>query len=418
MILNSIKKIFNEGRVILSGEITSPGFDKPENLFFSYPEEFDYSLNSDADPFFAAMLIPAMMSNEDIEIIPPISRKLILNQQTIQDIFSVWYPNNFHAVRVKYRETVAHPDTYPVKNATFFSMGVDSMYSMLKNLPQNNAPKEKRLNSLLYFKGLELPLSVYKKGQDIEVIRQAGEIARHYNLELIAGETNLRDIFPLSWEYYYCGPGLAAAALSLSNGFKNILVPSTYSYSTIIPLPSHPMVDNYWSNEKTQLIHDGAEKNRAGKIVDLIVNDPFALNNLRVCVDNEGGSTNCGKCWKCIRTMLTLEIIGKLKEAASFPPEIPKNYNLKLKAYDFDSMVFALENLNLAKKYGRTEIYKTIENEIRIGKLDQMRKGRSITFIVSEFLFYIFSKIGRRLKLSIAWPHSRFMSFVRPKIAP
>jgi len=96
--------------------------------------------------------------------------------------------------------------------------------------------------------------------------------------------------------------------------------------------------------------------------------------------------------------MVSLEIAGKLKDAGSFPDKLPENYPLKFKAYQYDSMLFALENFKLAKKYGRTEIAKLISREIRLGKLDQLTEGKNRLYILSEAAHYFYHKMLRRLK--------------------
>ena len=43
------------------------------------------------------------------------------------------------------------------------------------------------------------------------------------------------------------------------------------------------------------------------------------MRNLHVCWQN-GTAHNCGRCEKCVRTLLTLELLGVREKAASFPP--------------------------------------------------------------------------------------------------
>lgn len=398
MILKSITREVKNNKAVLSAEISYNQNTETQTLFFSYPEEyFDY-LPQSADPFFPALLIPAMEMKEDLEIVPPISAKIIQNQPIIQDVFATWHPEKFSKINIiANNQTEIKAETQIIRNATFFSLGVDSMYSMLKYLPWQNPAKEKALTSLIYMKGLELPLSVYIKGQDKEVIDSVKKVAEHYKLEAIVGETNIRDIFPLDWEDYYFGPGLAATALSLSQGFRNVYIPSSHSYATLFPDPSSPLLDSLWSNENTFLFHDGSERERVQKITDMIVHDPFALKNLRVCVSNEGGNYNCGKCWKCIRTMITLEIIDKLHDCGSFPNQLPKNYSMQLRTYIIDSLEFTKENLRLAQKHGKKDLERILEREIRVGKLDLMRNGKPISYLVKEMAHYLYVKTARRM---------------------
>jgi len=399
MVIQSIEKIKKGDKAILRAQINSQAFTNPQSVFFSYPGRFLDFLPETADPFFPAMLIPSMLSGEDLEIIPPISSRLLENQQTIQDILSTWHPLDFKKINLIAQNVSGKSPEKKNRNATFFSLGVDSMYTMLKHLPVNKPAPGRGLSSLIYMKGLELPLSVYSKGQDQEVINASKKVADHYNLELIVGETNLRDVFPLDWEDHYFGPGLAATALSLSKGFKNVYIPSSHSYAFFFHDPSSPLLDHLWSNEHTHIFHDGAEKERAQKIADLIANDSYALNNLRVCVDNEGGIQNCGNCAKCIRTMITLEIIGRLKSAASFPDELPEDYFRRLNTFIPDSLEFTRENLKLARKYGRKDLEKHLEREIRIGELDVFRGGKPVGYLLKEMGFYLQVKIARKLRL-------------------
>ena len=395
----SVNKNIADGKAILSAKIESESYPEAREIFFTYPEEFADHLPVSADPFFPAVLIPAMLAGEDMEVFPPLSGKLFTSQTHIQDIFNTWYPSKMNRINVRAENLTKTVTAEPVKTATFFSLGVDSMYSMLKHLPANDPPPGRQLTSLIFMKGLELPLSVYVNGQDRELIATIKKLSDHYNLELLTGETNIRDVFPISYEKYYFGPCLAATALSLSAGFKNILIPSSNSYADLYPDPSSPLLDPLWSNETTTLFHDGSEKERAEKIADLISHDEYALNNLRVCVDNEGGSSNCCRCWKCTRTMVTLEIIGRLKESKAFPLGLPGNYARALRTYDIDSMVYTKENLKLARNYGKKEIAEKLYNEIRIGTFDIYRDGKSLQYMFRELFYYFSVKLGRALKI-------------------
>ncbi len=399
MKLYQIHKYLQKGKVILSAEVESSGFSRPQTIFYSYPERLYDAVPVSADPFFPALLVPAMMQDEPLEVNGPFSKKMMENQGIIQDVFSVWYPQKFNRIPVIANNLKGKATRENVKNGTFFSLGVDSMYSMLKHLPQNQPLPGKELTSLVYMKGLELPLSDYCQCQDHEVIECIEKVGRHYGLEVIAGETNIRDVFPLNWEGHYFGPGLAASALSLSDRFRNFYIPASHSYAILFHDPSSVLLDNLWSNETCSIHHDGSEKDRAGKIADMIIHDAYALDNLRVCVCNEGGCYNCGKCWKCIRTMITLKILNKLKQAASFPDELPEHYWMELRTYQPRSMAFTIENLKLARQYKERDIEKILQREIRVGNLDLFREGKPMGYLLSEFFHYLLIKTGKKLRM-------------------
>lgn len=397
MILLSIKKEVLLDKVILTAQIKSEKSGLDEELFFSYPSRFSDFVSETADPFFPALLIPCMLNNEDLKIIPPLSAQLFDNQFVLQGIFHKWHPDNLSKIKVVAKSLHDEGKELSCNNASFFSMGVDSTYTMLKYLPENNPFKSKELTHLIYMKGLELPLSIYAKGQDAEVIEVIGRIANHYNIDFIVGETNLRDVFPIDYEKYYFGPCLASVALSLSDGFDNVYIPSSNSYADIWPDPSTPLTDPLWSVEQFHIVHDGSEKDRAEKITDLIASNQYALDHLRVCVNNEGGNYNCCSCFKCIRTMVTLEIIDKRENSLSFPKPLPKNFAKELRTYKEDNIDYAIENLKLAKKYQKKRITRILEREIMVGRIDALRNGRSMFCLLKMVFKYFCLKFKYRI---------------------
>ena len=57
--------------------------------------------------------------------------------------------------------------------------------------------------------------------------------------------------------------------------------------------------------------------------VRLIANQPALLRNLRVCAaDSVGQLYNCGRCWKCLMTMVALLAVGALDACPTLPHEI------------------------------------------------------------------------------------------------
>ncbi len=400
MHIKKLRKFVSNGQAILSAEAESKSFDKTQNIFFAYPDEYLYCLPENADPFLPAAMIPAMMYGEDLTIDAPLSRELLDNQSLIQDIFITWYPEDFKRIRITASEIIDTEPYFLKQNATFFSLGVDSMYTMLKYLKSNNPTPGKEITGLIYMKGLELPLSAYKDHQEIHVTQSINELTLRYNLDVIIGETNIQDVFPIEWETRYSGPGLASVALSLSKGFDHIYIPSSHSYANLAANPCSPLTDGLWSSGQVKIIHDGAEAERAEKIERLITKDDYALNKLRVCIDNEGGDYNCGKCWKCIRTMITLKILGKLKNSNSFPDALPDNYTNSLRTYYQSSLKFTMENYKLAQKYTDKQMEQVLGREIRLGKLDLIRDKMPIYFLFNEMLYYYWWKALKKLGVS------------------
>jgi hypothetical protein len=120
----------------------------------------------------------------------------------------------------------------------------------------------------------------------------------------------------------------------LSGQLKTMYLPATHTYAELFPCGSHPLLDPLWSTETLEIVHDGCEATRVEKVAR-IAQSGAALRYLRVCWENRDGAYNCGRCEKCLRTMISLRVAGALDRCATF--DRPLDYGalsrLKLDAY-------------------------------------------------------------------------------------
>jgi hypothetical protein len=70
---------------------------------------------------------------------------------------------------------------------------------------------------------------------------------------------------------------------------------------------------------------------------------------LRVCIKNEGGAFNCGRCYKCVRTAVPLRVLGAWQDARTFPEKSTDHWE---QVIDGDHLVLIEENLDFARKTG------------------------------------------------------------------
>jgi hypothetical protein len=314
--------------------------------FFAYPEAFEAFVVESADPFVPALLVPALHAGEPLEIDPPVSRLLLSRLPRVQDIYLSWFPPPAHPFRrievaARPREGPAGPPAAGV--GAFFSGGVDSFFTLLRPRPD----PARRPTHLLYLVGIEQPLG-RSRGTDV-VTGAVEEVARRTGTTLIPGQSNIRDLFTLNYELYYNGAALLAAALPLTGGLGTVLVPSTFSYGQLQPWGSHPILDPLWETEALAVVHDGCEALRVEKI-EALLGEPTALEGLRVCLDNDGGPSNCGRCRKCVRTMLALDILDALPRAKGFPAALPADVD---RLFGEDNEAFRGELLDFARRVGR-----------------------------------------------------------------
>jgi hypothetical protein len=303
------------------------------------------------DVFAAAMLLPAMRVGEALRIGAPVSPRLAIMLPRIRDIFHTWWP---HLSRIDIDVTPAVASAAPASNrsATFFSGGVDSFYTFLKH-HGGHGTLQVPMAHVIFMRGVETRLQ-HLTGVD-ETEQSVREIAARMGANVIVGETNFRTVLQgpeehLHWERHYHGSALAAIALGLSQGLGFACIPSAFSYNHLVAHGSTPLVDEMFSTERLQVLHDGAEATRPMKVARIIQWDrDLVLQHLRVCLENRGGASNCGRCRKCVRTAVPLRVLGVWNDAVLFKDKRTDHWERVMMQ---DHLVLTDENLRFAQEHG------------------------------------------------------------------
>jgi hypothetical protein len=275
---------------------------------------------NDANPFAAALLLPSMKQGTNLIIEGKISRQLYQGMQAIMQEVLHW-DIDLHPIKIEAAALVTDPPR-PQRSASFFSGGVDSFYTYLKH--KTDPVEENRIDGFILVDGFDINrrnLQLWDR-----TLANIESVAKTDSVELIVVRSNIQHLVQpiLVWDYSH-GGCLAAVGLLLRGGFHQIYIPSTHSVSEQIPWGSNLALDRHWSTESTTFIHDGTEATRLEKVISQIAQSPLALRHLRVCFANEKGAYNCGRCDKCLRTMINLFVAGALEKSGTFPHHIDHN---------------------------------------------------------------------------------------------
>jgi hypothetical protein len=100
-----------------------------------------------------------------------------------------------------------------------------------------------------------------------------------------------------------------------------VTIGSTFTWAQLFPWGSHPFLDPLWSTEWCELVHSGCEADRPAKARFIADRHPALLKHVRVCWQ-DGRTTNCGQCEKCLRTMVDFQIAGVTEHCDSLPRTI------------------------------------------------------------------------------------------------
>ncbi len=334
------------------------GFDE-FRLCFDFPLAAEGALELLADPFVAALLpLCFWKRNLKLTVAAPISDNLPGQIRQLQDIIAWQRGGSYSSLisfhRLKRSENGHSCDRKRRPSASFFSAGVDSFYTVLKNHHQE--PNEDRISHLIYLDtaAVQAPDANHVFGK--ELLKRISCVAETLGCQVLRVESNLSDLYSRFGLYSLwnsdlpfekpqivvnqvtLGAAIWSSALALQRGFCKVFIPSHYTFYTAIQIPNivSPFTDPLWSTDLVRIVHDGCEANRFEKIVRQIVSSKIATDNLSVCwskseISVRGKKTgsrseegvsgveyNCGRCEKCLRTIMALNLLG-IEESPVFP---------------------------------------------------------------------------------------------------
>ena len=328
--------------------------DGAAQLWIDVPAELAAE-EDDASALLPACLLPAMRRHEDLEIDGSVSPRGLHGSETAQAAFHAW-DLSIRRARVAVGARGAPRRRQGRRSGCFFSRGVDSMHAAVLARAAGSAPV------LIFCQRLD-PIQgpATREAERTQAARAAGELG----LPLAVTETNLRTITDplMDWGDMH-GGGLGFIALSLAGGLERVIVPSTHSEQTVGPWGSSPYVDPLWSTESVEVDH-GRLGSRAAKLAVIAEHAPTLLPLIKVCYRTDGPD-NCGRCNKCLLTMVALETLDLPDAAAAFPARLDPKRVAALRPGNYASRLFWVEaHRSLSPERRHRELRRAIERLLR-----------------------------------------------------
>ncbi|MUL35822.1 hypothetical protein BWI75_05510 [Gloeocapsopsis sp. AAB1 = 1H9] len=301
------------------------------------PAEYASQITSSMDPFVVAAIYVGMTTGADLRIHGEVSPSLIQNLEEFQTIWKCWrpkiYTNKIQIIADIEREQLIAKDV--AGDVMAFSGGVDSSFTAFSHIHKLRGRLNRNIKAGVLIQSSVPPFAsndLFKHPYNNLAVMLA-----NFGVNLIPMTTNaykdlrsnrLRDHFT----------PVAISCLMLFQGtYRAGLLASTEPYDALVtPWVTHPLTDPLLSSNSFKLIHDGAEFNRTQK-VGYLANFPEALSVLQVCWWKDRGEKNCGKCSKCIRTILNFRTVK-----AALPTCFEQD------ASDLQILRLSLENMNQA----------------------------------------------------------------------
>ncbi len=296
--------------------VTTAG--RSSDLWYRVPGEFGALVSRRSDAALVALILPAMAAGEDLEFEGTVSERLLVAlsgpfQRLVCQLLPSLRPTKIDAHDVRAAAGERAPGV-----ATGFSAGVDS-YAVLVDYHFRSAPRRHKITHLLFN-------DVGSHGDGGERLFRARlsrllPVAANLGLPIVPVSSNLEAFYDrrLDFQRTHTVRNLSVAFL-LQEGVGSFLYASTFSYADLFVGPTHdmacadPLILSLLSTETCEAVSVGSEYTRVEKTLR-VAELPISHQTLDVCVHGAhlGPRTNCAACWKCLRTLLTLEIAGKLE---------------------------------------------------------------------------------------------------------
>ena len=293
------------------------------------PEELHFNCEGSALPICGtptanwavmSLLWTAMSLGEDIEVGHCVSDDLLHTiHNDLQSLLLNYHPQ-LKRIRVQAFEVSCGGWNGNGIAATGFSAGVDS-FATLALYRRPEVPTDQRIECItLHDVG-----SMGPKSRSDTIFRQyaarAARFAESAGLNWISIDSNLDDFMQMPNSDFIKTHTLrnVAAAYVFEDHF------STYHYSSAVTYEQvnkgnrstgliDPMLLPLMSTRAMRLVSSGAGLSRSEK-TRLIATDTNAMQLLDVCVGRvehraKAAKPNCGTCWKCSRTLVTLDALG------------------------------------------------------------------------------------------------------------
>lgn len=222
------------------------------------------------------------------------------------------------------------------KVGSFFTLGVDSFYTLLRN---------EDIEDIIYIYGFEKKLS-----RDVleQIENRIEQVAKLFDKKAVFWTSHIRSYLDkhANWPKYSHGPALAAEGLLRENIYKKLYIPASF-HDPAIAFGSHPTTDPLWSTESLEFVHDGL-LSRTEKIKYIASKSSFAMDKLRVCF--QGKEYNCCDCKKCARTIISLNLLGLQSAAFKKRPSLKKISQFAQEERDKPTWALWMQNINEAQK--------------------------------------------------------------------
>ena len=419
MRIDQITKSTKGNLARISATVRWEDCDRPtQEIYISVPSRFRDDLSCNPNTFLLNGFVPAMHDGEKrLQIDGKLCPQLRNGVETAIQLLQHWYGEDGHStVAIEATQGFEPPvPRTPERTALFMSGGVDSLTSFYLNRQDFPLDHPGSIQDGLFMAGFGLvgegengytgslrdafKDSANKIDQDAAFL---SELVEREKFTLIPIHTNFTTsmVRPKILVREMGAAILAAIAHVFPDRFSKVNIASSYSIKelylngTLHPWGTHPFLDPNYSSAEMSVHHEDCHLTRLEKL-GVIADWELGLSCLRVCnyrpEYHKSGTLNCGRCDKCIRTMLQLMIYGGLGRCSTFPDkdvtlEMIEHMEIRSPAVSLPQLVEPLEQI------GRYDLAKALKVKLKkiswlytAYRIDQRYLGGNLRRLYRQF---------------------------------
>lgn len=325
----------DNGQVILSAFYEDDVNNIHTDIFYRTTEEYgQYFCDTIADPFVLLALLPAIKSSQDIRVCSGISTDLAFSLESgLIHMFSSLYNTTSRHIRILPDRRIRLEQNGKAIGCGC-SLGVDSL-SAIKRYTSAELPSDYRITHLTFFNIGALGEFDYEQAHQsyLKELKTIQSFAGQVSLPLVTLESNSSVLFINQFNFNQSHTIRNASAVLTLNGLFG-----KYYYASAFPIDETHLSDMYMghmdsillpllSTRSIKFLSADPDKQRTEK-TRYIAFDKLTTQYLNVCwkdIISNGNPkyahslnsipfVNCTRCDKCLRTALTLDILGNLDQ--------------------------------------------------------------------------------------------------------
>lgn len=383
MFIRNIQEKHENGQYRIQAEVEFEVTAAREMIFFSVAAEQAGWIRPEPNAFMVGTAMAAMWNKETrLEVEGGVDPQLSARLKMAMRLLSHWHKSPLQPVSIQAPAAVhPMPATTLSTTALFLSGGVDSLAALYWNTRQYPMGDPRRVGMAFFVHGLDVGDPNKQDRPDIWAlgVRKLSGLCQERGVELVPISVNLRNL-ARSWYFYaewQFASLLAAIAHAASSRIHRCLIaPDNALEYTKHPHGSHPWLNSYFGADFLEVITGDMEQFSRLEKIALLSKWPGALDALRVCWDMgtiPENHLNCGRCAKCIRTMLEFMACGQLAHSKAFPenevtPDMLKPMHIRSNV----EVEYFVELLSPLEKIGRQDLAAIIKRKLWLFQTEHM----------------------------------------------